>query len=131
MKRIILMAVIFSGIVVAAGCTKDHSDLPTGFSYDPPPTPTDLSVVDEGEKAVVSWDYPPERMGSLEEFRIYYHYELYGMVELVGTTTETSYVDSFLVGNLYYCYCVSAVDTTGLEGWRTDVECEFITSAGR
>lgn len=131
MKRIALIAAICSGIILLGACAKDHTDLPTGFTYDPPPTPTGLSVADGGESATVSWEYPSESMGALGEFRVYYYYELYEMMELIGTTTETSFIDSLLVGNLYYCYSVSAVDTAGLEGWRAESVCEFITSAGR
>lgn len=125
MIRYILMSGILL-MVLTIGCSKDHSDLPTGFIYDPPSVPTDLDVVGGAELATLSWDFPSEEMDGISEFRIYYYYELYGIQELIGTTTETTYVDSFLVGNLEYCYQVSAVDTTELEGYRTEAECVFV-----
>lgn len=125
MIRYILMSGILL-MVLTTGCSKDHSDLPTGFIYDPPSVPTDLDVEGGVELATLSWDFPSEEMDEISEFNIYYYYEVYGIQELIGTTTETSYVDSFLVGNLQYCYQVSAVDTTGLEGYRTEEECAFV-----
>lgn len=125
MIRYILISAILL-MVITAGCSKDHSDLPTGFIYDPPSVPTDLDVTGGAELASLSWDFPGEELDEISEFRIYYYYEYYGIQELIGTTTETSYVDSFLVGNLQYCYQVSAVDSTGLEGYRTEAECAFV-----
>ena len=34
-----------------------------------------------------------------------------------------SYEDTGLVGHVQYCYVVSAVDTFGMEGYRSGVEC--------
>ena len=65
-------------------------------------------------------------MGSIEEFRIYYYYEAYDLIELVGTSSTTNFNDTQLVGNLTYCYKVSAVDTTGLEGHRSETVCAFV-----
>jgi hypothetical protein len=48
---------------------------------------------------------------------------------LVGTTRDTAFVDSLLVGNLTYCYEVSAVDTTGFEGFRTSPQCVFVRTS--
>lgn len=126
-RYMLICAVLLTA--VAAGCSKDHTDLPTGFIYDPPSTPTEFNVVGGAELAILSWDFPSEEMGEISEFNIYYYYEVYGIQELIGTTTETSYVDSFLVGNLEYCYQVSAVDTTGLEGYRTEGECAFVSTS--
>ena len=125
MTRILLISAVLLAVMVGA-CSKEHSDLPTSFIYDPPPTPTDLDITAGAEMATLSWGYPSEALGRISEFRIYYYYEVYGIQELIGTTMETSYTDSFLVGNLNYCYQVSAVDTTGLEGYRSDVECVFV-----
>ena len=128
MSRFILVCLVSSFIILGA-CSKDHQDLPTSFVYDPPPTPTNFEVVGGNESAILTWSYPANEIGSLDEFRIYYHYEIYNMIELIGTTADTTFIDSLLVGNLYYCYQVSAVDTTGFEGWRTTTECTFVRSA--
>ena len=127
MKRMIVLGVV-SLLVFFGSCTKDHADLPTGFAYDPPPTPADLQVESGAERATLTWSYQQEDMASLREFRVYYHVEIYDILELIGTTSNTTYIDSMLVGNLIYCYTVSAVDTTGLEGWRSAAVCEFVPS---
>ena len=128
MNRFMLLCLV-SLFIMFGACSKDHQDLPTGFAYDPPPTPTSLTVVGGNESATLTWSYPASELGSLGEFRIYYYYAIYNLVDLIGTATDTTFIDSLLVGNLYYCYQVSAVDTTGFEGWRTAAECAFVRSA--
>jgi fibronectin type 3 domain-containing protein len=125
MKRFVIMIVV-SAVTLLSGCSKEHDSLPTSFMYDPPPTPTTLEVASGDYEATLTWDYPAEEMGALEEFRIYYYYEVYDLLELVDRTNETTYTDSELVGNLLYCYRVSAVDTTGLEGYRTETVCVVV-----
>ncbi len=110
-------------------CGEDHRDLPTGFAYDPPPTPVDLVVIGGEELSTIKWSYPAIARASIREFRVYEFFEPYNMLELVGTTADTVFVDSLLIGNLGYCYKVSAVDTSGFEGWRTRSVCAFVRSA--
>lgn len=110
-------------------CSEEHQDLPTGFAYDPPATPTGLAVTGGKERATITWSYPAGERASVGGFRVYEYYESYDLIELVGTTTDTVFVDSLLIGNLGYCYKVSAVDTAGFEGWRTESVCAFVLSA--
>ncbi len=124
--KYVLLVMTVSIAILAAGCSKEHENLPTGFIYDPPSVPFDLQVTGGNEQAVLTWDYPSEEMGSIEEFRIYYYYEAYDLIELVGTSSTTNFTDTQLVGNLSYCYRVSAVDTTGLEGYRSETVCDFV-----
>ena len=126
MKRAIVAAAVI-GFLTCVNACKDHTDLPSGFKYVPPPTPVNLQVEGGEEIATITWSYPEGSFDLLSEFRVYMSFN--NMVELIGTTTDTSYVDSFLVPNLYYCYEISAVDTTGFEGRRTAMECAFVTSA--
>ena len=128
MKGLLLVMVVFVAFL-SVGCSEEHKDLPTSFIYDPPSVPLDLQVTGGNQQAVLTWDYPSEEMGSIEEFRVYYYYEAYGLLELIGTTNSTNYTDTQLVGNLNYCYRVSAVDTTGLEGYRTETVCVFVGSS--
>jgi len=125
MKDLLLVMVV-SVAVLTVGCSKEHEDLPTSFIYDPPSVPLDFEVTGGNHQAVLNWDYPSEEIGGIEEFRVYYYFEAYGIVELAGTTNATNYTDTQLVGNLRYCYRVSAVDTTGLEGYRTEAVCAFV-----
>ncbi len=127
----VLMSVAAMVIIIFASCGKDHEGLPTSFQYDPPPTPTNFEVTAGIESAHLSWSYPPEGFAALREFRVYYYYSLYDMLQLIGTTEETTYTDTLLIGNVEYCYVVSAVDTTGLEGWRTASTCVTVSSGAR
>lgn len=125
----LLLVIMVSIALMAIGCTKEHEDLPTSFIYDPPSVPLDFEVTGGNQQALLDWDYPPEEIGSIEEFRVYYYYEAYDLLELVGTTNSTNYTDTQLVGNLTYCYQVSAVDTAGLEGHRTEAICVFVSTS--
>ncbi len=123
---------IIALMVVAAAafvsCSNDHGTEPAPFDLEAPPAPTDLSVTAGSEQATIAWDYESGNMGAIEEFRIYYYFAAYDVVELAGTTTSLTYIDDRLVGNVEYCYKVSAVDTFGIEGWRTDEECAVINT---
>jgi hypothetical protein len=123
MLRKIAIALTVVAAAALVSCSNDHGTEPAPFSMEAPPTPTDLSVTAGTEQATLTWDYPPESEGALEEFRVYYYFPVYDAVELAGTTTDMSYVDDHLVGHIEYCYKVSAVDTFGIEGWRTAEEC--------
>jgi hypothetical protein len=118
-------------MVLSFSCSKDHENLPTAFEYTPPPTPADSDFVVTGgeERSILSWSYPAEARAAVKEFKVYAYFPPYDMIDSIGTTTETFYVDSLLVGNLFYCYEISAVDTSGLEGWRTVPKCAFVKSA--
>ena len=125
MKGLLLVMVV-SVAVLTVGCGKEHEDQPTSFNYDPPSDPLDFEVTGGNQQSIMNWDYPPEEIGGIEEFRVYYYFESYGIIELVGTSSATNYTDTQLVGNLTYCYQVSAVDTNGLEGNRTEAICVFV-----
>jgi len=125
MRRIELIGVIFALLILAA-CSKKHEGLPTGFKYDPLPAPENLVVTGGSEIANISWSFPAEKMSRVKEFRVYQYIESYNMLQLIGTTTDTTFTDSLLIGNLLYCYKVSAVDTTDFEGWRTNETCAFV-----
>ncbi len=114
--------------VAFVSCSNNHGTEPAPFDVEAPAAPTDLSVTPGTEQATVAWDYPSENMATLEEFRIYYYFPAFDAIELAGTTTDLEYVDTKLVGNVEYCYKVSAVDTFGMEGWRTGEECALINT---
>ena len=128
MKRFAMLTLVIL-VVSYFGCSREHRDLPTGFVFDAPPEPANLKVTPGAELATLEWSFPGESFGSLDHFNVYYYYEMFDMMEQIGTTTDTTFIDSFLVGNLYYCYEVSAVNVSGLEGWRTGPVCVFVTSA--
>lgn len=125
-KTMIALMVVAAAAFVS--CSNNHGTEPAPLDVEAPPTPTDLLVSAGSEQATISWDYPSESMGTLDEFRVYYYFAAYDVVELAGTTTGLTYTDTRLVGNVEYCYKVSAVDTFGIEGWRTDEECAVINT---
>jgi hypothetical protein len=127
--RSFALFVLIATVGLCLSCGTDHENLPTGFAYNPPPTPENVAVVGGHESSTISWSYPAEARASIGEFRVYQYSEAYNVVQLVGTTADTAFTDSLLVGNLYYCYKVSAVDTTGFEGWRTPSVCAFVRTA--
>jgi hypothetical protein len=122
---IVLTVVAMAALI---SCSNDHGTEPAPFDVVAPSSPTDLTVTPGSEQATVAWDYPSEDMATLEEFRVYYYFPAFNVVELAGTTTSLTYVDTRLVGNVEYCYKVSAVDTFGMEGWRTGEECAVINT---
>lgn len=107
--------------VAFLSCGTDHEGLPTSFEFTPPPVPVDVAASGLPGETLVTWGYGDP--GIVGEYRVYYYYEDYGMIELVGTTTETLYHDEGLVPNVEYCYVVSAVDSNGLEGYRSETAC--------
>ena len=123
MKR---QSMILLVLALAASCGKDHGAEPGPFDIAYPPTPTGLTVTAGVEQATIRWSYPAESRELVEEFKLYYYFEAFDAVELLSTVSDTVFVDSQLVGNLEYCYRVSAVDTNGIEGYRTAPACAVI-----
>lgn len=124
MRRHTLMLLALA--VAAASCASEHGTEPVPFDCEYPPTPVDLTVTAGIEQATLRWSYPDGGRELIEEFRLYYYIKVYDALELIATIGDTMYVDSQLVGNLEYCYRVSAVDTNGIEGWRSEPSCAVI-----
>ncbi len=125
-KMIIALTVVAAAALVS--CSNNHGTEPESFDVAAPPTPADLTVIPGTEQAAISWAYPLESMGALKEFRVYYYFAAFDALELVDTTTSLTYIDTKLIGNVEYCYRVSAVDTFGMEGWRSGEECAVINT---
>lgn len=105
-------------------CSADHGDSPAGFDFSAPDSPTDFTVTTSPNELTLEWDYPGD-IAEVSEFRVYYFYEMYGLEEFVGTASGMTYIDEDLIGNMIYCYKVSAVDLDGHEGPRTGTICEM------
>jgi hypothetical protein len=125
MKSIALYIVVFL-VLITASCGNDHGQQPAPFNIDPPARPTGLTVTPGPGEAMVEWGYAGGDLDLVSEFRIYYYFDVIGEAEFIAATTDTFFLDSQLVGNLEYCYTVSAVDTNGIEGWRASAECALI-----
>lgn len=119
------LILVFS-LSVIISCSDEHGDQPSAFYFDAPEMPTGLTVTPGSNQAVLEWSYPAESIDQVSEFRIYYYYELYDLEELIGTSTGTSFTDSDLIGNMVYCYRVSAVNLDDKEGERTAAVCEMV-----
>lgn len=128
MRAGFLLSVMLLGALLGS-CSKQNKDLPTGFPFVPPATPRNVVVTPGIERSTLAWSYPTTALGGIREFRIYQLFVQLQQLELVGTTKDTTFVDSLLVGNLTYCYEVSAVDTTGFEGFRTSLQCVFVRAS--
>lgn len=121
MRRTIMPVLAVLLAVSFLACGADHDNLPTAFECSPPPVPVDLSATVQSGEVLLAWGHADP--GIVSEYRVYYFYEAYGMIEFIGSTTEMQYRDDDLVPNVEYCYVVSAVDTNGLEGYRTESLC--------
>ena len=128
MRAWILLSVMLLGALLGS-CSKQNKDLPTGFHFVAPATPTNVVVTPGVERSTLAWSYPTAALGNVKEFRVYEFFVQVQQLVLVGTTRDTTFVDSLLVGNLTYCYEVSAVDTTGFEGFRTAPQCVFVRTS--
>ena len=128
MRAWFLLSVLLLGAILGS-CSKQNKDLPTGFQFVAPATPTNVVVTPGVERSALAWSYPAAALAGVKEFRIYEFFAQLQALELVGTTRDTTFVDSLLVGNLTYCYEVSAVDTTGFDGFRTAAKCVFVRAS--
>lgn len=128
MKTLCSFAVAAALALAAVSCGKDHTGLPTGPEKEALPAPTGVALAPGAEFCRVSWSFPEELRPLVKEFRVYQYFSGYDLVELVGTTADTFCVDAYLIGNLYYCYVVSAVDSSDFEGWRSSPVCAFVPS---
>jgi hypothetical protein len=120
------IAICFLGSLILAlsSCGNDHGTEPLPIDTVAPPRPTGLTVTPGPSEAMVQWSHAD--LDLVEEFRIYYYLEVYDQQQFIAATPDTFFLDSLLVGNLEYCYIVSAVDTNGIEGYRTSAECALV-----
>jgi hypothetical protein len=114
-------------LIIIWGCSDEHGSSPTAFSYEALPAPQNLQLAPGDWEITLSWEYPPEKEPMVENYLVYrYYFTEYGeYIEIADTTDSKEYTDSDLIGNVEYCYMVSAVDSNGMEGRRTGIECEY------
>lgn len=119
---------IFTVLMITAfGCSEEHGVSPTAFDYDALPAPDSLEITPGNWQLTISWEYSPDKADLVDRFLVYrYYLTEYGeYLELADTTSNMEYTDGDLVGNVEYCYMVSAVDSNGIEGFRSEKECGF------
>lgn len=126
MRRAILFLAVV--LIMINGCSDKHGDSPTSFSRDALPAPENLVLTPGNWEINISWEYPSESQELVESFLVYrYYITAYGeYLEIADTTSADvmEFTDQSLVGNVEYCYVVSAVDSSGMEGWRSGIECD-------
>ena len=89
----------------------------SGFDFEAPSKVTGLTVKDAKDgKLDLSWNTATDNYGID-------HYNIYRDGSLLTTTTATTYQDTDLTNNQEYCYQISAVDTSDLEGEKSDEKC--------
>jgi hypothetical protein len=113
-------------IVLLAGCSDEHGSSPTAYDYDPLSAPDSLEAEPGVESISLSWSHP----GGYREFIIYFVYYsgAEAIHQAVDTTSVTTVTVDELVPNLEYCFSVSAVDSSGIEGWRSEEVCAMAGS---
>jgi hypothetical protein len=128
-RQIVLYIVIIAFFL--GGCSDDHGTSPASFNYDALSAPDSFKITPGSYSLTLNWHYSSENVALTKEFLIYaVYYTEYGEyldpVDTVAANVgQTDYVDtnSRLFGNAEYCYVLSAVDSSGIEGWRTETKC--------
>ncbi len=122
------ISVFFALLIVlaGAGCSDEHGSSPTSFNYDPLSAPDSLEAAGGAESISLTWTHS----GQYRDFIVYilYYSGTEAVLQPVDTTSSTSSVIGDLVPNLEYCFVVSAVDSNGMEGWRSSAECAVANS---
>ncbi|MBU8922887.1 MAG: hypothetical protein KOO63_13810 [Bacteroidales bacterium] len=115
MKKILgpVLMIFIVGFVIS-GCLDDIDEIDLGTGEPAFPQPSGLSL-DSGDGYVhISWTAVPEAVS----YRLYKQPESEEMV-LLASVTETEYLDEDIVNGEEYTYSVSAVSSTGIEGFRS------------
>lgn len=115
----VILAALF--LLAVTGCSDEHGSSPTSFNYDPLSAPVNLEAEAGAESITLTWTHT----GQYREFYVYlmYHSGTEAVLQPVDTTSSTSSIVGDLVPNLEYCFVVSAVDSSGMEGWRSSEAC--------
>lgn len=116
-------AVALSLMLLALGC---HGDRVTNVVLDLPPHRVDgvYSVTGDGE-VTVYWRSNQE--SDIDYYKIYRNLAPSGTFALIGTTPQTSFVDTNVANGETYYYAVAAVDRAGQESLDLSFENVFDT----
>ena len=128
-RNIIFCIVIIS--FFTGGCSDEHGISPVSFNYNALAAPDSFKVTQGNYSLTLTWHYSSESLALTKEFLIYSdhgrgYFEYISPVDTVDAidgNTDYTAINSMLVPNVEYCYVVSAVDSNGMEGWRTEVKC--------
>ncbi|HSG29388.1 MAG TPA: fibronectin type III domain-containing protein [Candidatus Krumholzibacterium sp.] len=121
MKRIASIILSIS-VMVLLSCSDELGDSPAAFSFEAPEAPDGLEITPGPNQLVLEWTYPGDP-AEVSGYIVYYDYEAYGVQEVIDTVSTTTYTDDGLIGNMIYCYKVSALNLDRIEGRRSGTEC--------
>ncbi len=129
LRRISFYVVII--LFFLGGCSDEHGTSPTSFEYEALPAPGNFEITSGSYSLTLSWDYSPENIALAKEFFVYVvdPYQYGGNIYPVDTLTVAEYNTSKgctfdkLAANMEFCFVVSAVDLSGIEGRRAEAEC--------
>ena len=120
----VIFAVLFA--LSGMGCSDEHGSSPTSFNYDPLSAPDNLEAEPGIESVTLTWSHT----GPYREFFVYlmYYSGTEAVLQPIDTTSSPKSTIGDLVPNLEYCFVVSAVDSNGMEGWRSSEACAVADS---
>jgi len=129
LKKISLYAVIV--LFLLSGCSDEHGTSPASIEYEALPAPENFEITSANYSLTLSWDYSPNKITLTKEFFVYVvdPNQYGGVIYPVDTLTVADYNVSKgctfdkLAANMEFCFVVSAVDLSGIEGWRAEAEC--------
>jgi hypothetical protein len=121
--RNLARALVLSIVLLSLGC---HNDNVTGVPIDSPPHTVDgvYSVTGDGQ-VTVYWRANQE--SDIAYYKVYRNLSPTGTFSLVGSTPQTSFVDTGVANGNTYFYAVSAVDHAGQESAELSFENVFDT----
>ena len=123
MRRTLIKAFALSLMLVAVGC---HGDRVTNVVLNLPPHRVDgvYSVTGDGEVAVY---WRPNQETDIDFYKVYRNLAPSGTFTLIGTTSQTRFVDTNVSNGQTYYYAVAAVDMAGQESPDLSFENVFDT----
>ncbi len=106
-KNLIVLTVVLLPFLLASCKFKDLID------NTPPPPPTNVFTITGDNRVDIYWDEDPAP--DLEGYNIYVSDSYDGSYTLIGSTTNTFYIDNQAVNGVTYYYAVTAFDVYGNE----------------
>ncbi len=123
MIRFLTKAFVLSFVFLALGCARDKV---TNVVVDTPPHRVDgvYSVTGDGE-VTIYWRANQE--SDIAYYKVYRNSAPTGTFTLIGSTSQTSFVDTDVTNGVTYFYALAAVDRAGQESSELSYENVFDT----
>ncbi|RKY65250.1 MAG: hypothetical protein DRP99_00525, partial [Candidatus Latescibacterota bacterium] len=121
MRRMRYFIWTFSAAVILGGCTKEHEAPTASNPLDTgriPPTPKIESVIVGNRRVTLTWTV--DDTSAISKYNIFRSDSADADYRLVGSSSIRTYTDRGLVNGKRYFYKVASVDTSGLEGYKSE-----------